>query len=488
VPDKPARLFDRDREWTALRRFSAWAPGHPTLGVVSGRRRQGKTFLLDAFTQAVGGFYFVATESTEVEALRQFGQALGEYLGVGEELRFRDWEEAITGVFRLCADQLVVIDEFPYLVKASPVLPSLLQRELDPPAQRTRGSQTNLILCGSAMSVMGGLLSGQAPLRGRASMELMVKPLPYRMAAEFWGITDPRLAVLVHAIVGGTPAYRTQFVRGDAPEGIDDFDDWVIRAVLDQESLLFREARYLLAEEADVRDPGLYHSVLAAIATGNNSRGGIANYMERKSTDLSHPLTVLEDCALISRQADAFRDGRFLYTIEEPLVRFYEAVMRRSSTALERGLAAQVWRSSQARFLGQVVGPHFEALCRDYAIDAAMAMFGELSCEVRAGTVADPANRTQIEVDVVVFGMSEPGSKKRIISLGEVKWGEVMTPAHLARLARARDLLAVKGYDVSDCVLACYGGAGFAAELATLQGQGRVALISLSDLYTSPAV
>ena len=484
--DKPARLFARDREWAALTRFSTWSPGQPTLGVVSGRRRKGKTYLLDAFAEAVGGFYFVATESTEVEALRQFGQALGEYLGVGEELRFRDWEEALTAVLRLCADRLVVIDEFPYLVKASPALPSLLQRELDPPAQRSRASQTKVILCGSAMSVMGSLLSGQAPLRGRASMEMLVKPLPYRTAAAFWGFTDPRLAVLVHAIVGGTPAYRTQFVRGDAPEGIDDFDDWVIRAVLDQESLLFREARYLLAEEAEVRDPALYHSVLAAIATGNNSRGGIANYMERKSSDLAHPLAVLEACGLISRQADAFRDGRFLYRIDEPLIGFYEAVMRRAWTALDRGLAAQVWRSSQARFLGQVVGPHFEAMCRDHAADAAMAMFGELSCDVRAGTVADPANRTQIEVDVVVFGMSEPGRKKRVISLGEAKWGEVMTPAHLSRLARARDLIAAKGYDVGDCVLTCYGAAGFAADLVSAEREGQVALVTLDDLYTSP--
>ncbi|MBO0815945.1 MAG: hypothetical protein J2P30_12510 [Actinobacteria bacterium] len=67
------------------------------------------------------------------------------------------------------------------------------------------------------MTVMGQLLAGQAPLRGRASLELPVRPFGYREAAAFWGVNDPQLAVLLHAIVGGTPAYRREFVAFDAP-------------------------------------------------------------------------------------------------------------------------------------------------------------------------------------------------------------------------------------------------------------------------------
>ena len=55
------------------------------------------------------------------------------------------------------------------------------------------------------MPVMGQLLAGQAPLRGRASLELLVRPLGYRDAARFWNADDPELAVLLHAVVGGTP-------------------------------------------------------------------------------------------------------------------------------------------------------------------------------------------------------------------------------------------------------------------------------------------
>lgn len=70
------------------------------------------------------------------------------------------------------------------------------------------------------MSVMGGLLAGSAPLRGRASLELVMQPFGYRDAARFWGADHPRLAALLHAIVSGTPAYRREFVAvGEAKWG-----------------------------------------------------------------------------------------------------------------------------------------------------------------------------------------------------------------------------------------------------------------------------
>jgi hypothetical protein len=42
-----------------------------TLGIVSGRRRQGKTFLLRALCEATGGFYFAADEATDGDSLHQ---------------------------------------------------------------------------------------------------------------------------------------------------------------------------------------------------------------------------------------------------------------------------------------------------------------------------------------------------------------------------------------------------------------------------------
>ncbi|MGO4420403.1 hypothetical protein AB4Z54_17140 [Streptomyces sp. MCAF7] len=65
--DKPVGMFDRDFEWEELVRFASYAGAEATLGVVSGRRRQGKTFLLDGLCRAAGGFFFAAS------ALRRCG-------------------------------------------------------------------------------------------------------------------------------------------------------------------------------------------------------------------------------------------------------------------------------------------------------------------------------------------------------------------------------------------------------------------------------
>ncbi|PXX69301.1 hypothetical protein DFR70_102990 [Nocardia tenerifensis] len=487
---KPERVFNRDREWDGLVRFATSPSTDVRLGIVSGRRRQGKTFLLDAVAEVVGGFFFTATDATEVEALAGFGAAVAAYAG-GGRYAFQDWDEALERLFAVVGEGLVVIDEFPYLIKASPSLPSVLQRALDPRGYARRAG-SRVLLCGSAMSVMGRLLAGTAPLRGRASLELIVKPLGYRESARFWGIEDPRLAVLVHAIVGGTPAYRREFVAGDAPESLADFDSWVLRTVLNPQVPLFREARYLLAEETEIRDAALYHAVLGAIAGGHTTRGGIANAIGRSSTGLGHPLSVLEDAQLVTREADPFTRGKSVYRVVEPLIVFYEAIMRREWTRLERGNSEAAWHNSRATFLSQVVGPHFEGICREWAMSVGPEVFGDLPGLVAAATVSDPQGKRQIQVDVAVLAPEETGQPRRILSLGEVKWDRTMTIGHVDRLRRARELLSAKGYDTSRTVLACYSGAGFDENLravGTSPGQrpdegDNVLLVDLNTVYS----
>lgn len=333
---------------------------------------------------------------------------------------------------------------------------------------------------------MGQLLAGQAPLRGRASLELLVRPFSYRDAARFWGAEDPRLAVLLHSVVGGTPAYRREFVAYDVPDGLGDFDAWMVRTVLNPQSPLFREARYLLSEETEIRDPGLYHSVLGAIAAGNRTNGGIANFIGRKSSDLTHPLNVLEDRSLVAREPDVLRRGRWTYRVAEPLINFYEAIMRPEWFRLEAGQAEAAWREQAPCFLSRVVGPHFESICRTFAQSQGEDLFGGLPVgEVGAGIVNDPETRSQIEIDVVAFSPAAPGQSRKIVSLGEVKWGEVMGRKHIGRLARARDLLSAN-FDTSDCVLACYSAAGFQKGLNDVQEPGRV-LVTLDDIYHTEA-
>src|SRR2546423_1878501 len=126
---KPAHVFDRDHEWEGLARFASSSNPDVRLGIVSGRRRQGKTYLLDAVATAVGGFFHTAIDATELEALARFGEALGAHTG-GGRYALANWEEALERLFASVPEGLIVLDEFPYLSKATPSLPSLIQHAL----------------------------------------------------------------------------------------------------------------------------------------------------------------------------------------------------------------------------------------------------------------------------------------------------------------------------------------------------------------------
>jgi AAA+ ATPase superfamily predicted ATPase len=474
---RPGDMFDREEEWDTLVRFATSRSPHALLGIVSGRRRQGKSYLLQALCEQADGVYLSAAELTGREALLALGAALGASRGL-PPLLLTDWPSALDAVLALSADHPlpVVIDEFPYLAKAVPELPSHLQTALGPRRPQRRGSRVRLVLCGSALSFMGRLLSGTAPLRGRATLDMVVRPFDYRAAARFWGLDDPALALRVHAIVGGTPAYRREFVDDDAPASMNDFDGWVTRTVLNPRSPLFREARYLLAEETDLRDTTGYHALLAAVTAGNATRARIGSALGRTGTEISHQLTVLEDAGLLVRREDAFRRQRPTYAVAEPLLAFYEAVMRPQWPRLERGHGAAVWAESRSRFAAQVLGPHFESLCREWAAyHAAPETLGGVPARVDAGVVSDPVGRATHEVDVVALDASE-----RVLALGEAKLGEVMGIGHVERLRRVRELL---GRRADAARLLCFSGAGFAADLRAAARRGEVELVDLTRLY-----
>jgi hypothetical protein len=83
-----------------------------------------------------------------------------------------------------------------------------------------------------------------------------------------------------------------------------------------------------------------------------------------------------------------------------------------------------------------------------------------------------------------VWKSPQDGEARQVLLLGEAKWGEVMGQGHLDRLVRARELLALKGYDMSATVLACFGGAGFTPELTAAAKRDKgIRLIDPEGVY-----
>ncbi|MGQ0775850.1 MAG: AAA family ATPase [Pseudonocardiales bacterium] len=480
---KPADLFDREWEWGRLVDFMTDPRPTPTLGVVSGRRRQGKTMLLQSVAEQAGGFFFEAVQGQPAEQLRLLGAALAEHLRLPAALDLPDWSSALDALLDLARERSlpVVLDEFSYLVTASPALPSLLQAALSPAQRRSR--PTRLVVCGSAISLMGSLLTANAPLRGRAGLELVVHGFDYRTAGEFWKLGDrPDVAFAVFAVLGGTPAYAREFVREDAPADGSDLERWLTERVLDPASPLFREGPTLLAEDPElstVRDRSLYHSVLAAVAGGNRTTSAVASYVRRSSDQLAHPLRILVEAGLLDRAGDPLRRGRPQYRVNEPIIRFHHAVMRPRWAALQRRTID--WPRIRPTLRAQIFGPAFEELARTWTerFASPTTLGGDVE-RVGHTVVADPASRVGHEVDVLVVGTAPDGAPG-VLAVGEATADEVITRRHVDRLRRVRELLGVRA--VPGCRLLCFSGAGFAPELLAAPPSPDVVLVDLARLY-----
>jgi AAA+ ATPase superfamily predicted ATPase len=457
------------------------------LGVVHGRRRLGKTYLLSALSEQTGGFTFEATQDTESMTLGRLGRELAAHMGAPAPLHFDDWGEAVDALLRLGSNRptTVVLDEFPYLAQSTPSIASIIQRAFSPRRPERLASQVRLILCGSALAFMGNLLTGQAPLRGRSSLDLVVPPLDFREHRAFWGIDNERIAAQLFAITGGTPAYRT-LARGGAPHDERSFARWVCSNPLSSSSPLFREAHYLLTEDLDVRDPQVYNSILGAAATGSTTRTAIATQVGRKVTDIAHHLSVLESTGYLTKVDDAFSTRKPRWHIADQIIRFDRAVMQPAWSRLSTtNDPAPTWELQQGAFRSQVLGPQFENMCRDWVQSHAdPSRFNAEAITRVAPAVVSMGGRDQAEIDVVVFGVV--AGRTMLVSIGECKWSETVTPAHVARLERVRSRLGASGVDVSRTSLAFYSGQRRGTGVRGNMPAG-LKHVDIAEIYGAPA-
>lgn len=449
TPDRPSEMVGRRTEWERLTRFAESGIEQATLGIVWGRRRVGKSFLLSALAERSGGFYYGAVRGSSGEALRDLGERLGRFEGAPAPLALDSWDDAVAALFRIGRDRerVVVLDEFPYLLEHTPELDSLLQRAFGPGSDLRGESRARLVVCGSAISVMRRLLSGTAPLRGRAGLDLRVSPFDLRSARELHGIDDLPTAFRTWAVIGGVAAYAREMAGSDLPRRADDFDRWIRERVLSPSAPLFNEVPLLLSEDpttAKARKLNLYHATLAGVATGHRAHGRLTGYVQVSGASLTPIVDALVATGLIHRVEDPLRDNRPTYHPADPLIRFHYAILRRHASRLARPGADldALWHELTPSFDSQVLGPAFETAARDWVAHVASEeTLGGSPVHVGPSTVAlsDGGER---ELDVVVAGdADDPPGERTVHAIGEAKAGARLTGRHLHRLEEAREAL-----------------------------------------------
>lgn len=484
-PAKPSDVFDRVDEWDDLARFVTDGTRGLKIGIVRGRRRHGKSFLLEHLCRAVDGAYSLALQESRAMALDHFSEGLARWLGfpVGH---FDDWvtalDTAVDGLAR-AGRSLLVLDEFPYLTAHSPELPSVIQALYDRRGPAKGGPPFRLILCGSSIAVMSTLLAGNQALRGRAVIDMRMGPFSYRDSADYWE-TDAGSAFLVDSVLGGAPGYRD--IVGAAP-GPGRFFDWLRRSVLNPSHALFSEPDYLLAEDPKIGERATYHAIWEAVSGGATSPTQIASVMGMDTGTLTYHLNIMRDGGFVRYDQDVLLQRRPVITVADPVVKFHNLVVKPNLLDFEMRNAESAWERSQATFSSKIQGPHFEDLSREWARRHAREAGLEDIGQVGTTVVACKEHRGH-EVDVVALSRNSlPRSKTATITLlGEAK--HTSRPRgvdDLERLRHIADLLAERGMDTSSTGYAIFSLSGFTRQLTTAAGEGRVHLLDLPGLYGS---
>ncbi|MEU8617812.1 ATP-binding protein [Streptomyces sp. NPDC048623] len=490
---RPQGLYDREAEWDRLVALVGDPRPRPVIGVVTGPRGHGKSFLLKALAHATGGLYFCGQEAAQAETLRALARQYARHAGLAQAPRWTGWKDALLALADTARGSalVVVIDGFPEVVRESPGLPAVISEVCHRLGDGPGGSsRLRLLLCGSTTPVMSRLLSGSAAW---VDQVVEMAPLDYRQARRLWAIDEPALALRVHAVVGGSTAFRFDPAGDRPPGGFADFDRWIQERVLSPRLPLFWKAGHLLDTVPDSWDVAVCHSTVAALATGRTTPGEIADFLDRPATDVPHILSHLEGRGLVRGEPDAFQPGLIHYRITEPLLAFDHAVIRpHRSELLDADADADadadgtrtgaVWRQARSVFETDVAGPHFAQICREWAARfAPAALFADAPESAVSGSLPH-TDSEPVVIDVVVRGRQArlPGP---LLSIGLVSWAHPMDTPHLERLRGHLPHLAALGEDTGRTRLVCYSAAGFGPGLREAEANGDVLLVSPEQLY-----
>jgi len=348
------KFVDRREELSILE--SLYESGKPQLVIVYGRRRVGKTRLLLEFLRGRDGLYFYVPRGGEGTILGEFSKVVEDEFFKG--FRFQDFSsflEYLSGKFG--GRRVIVIDEFQRLIEIEGAL-SLIQKFWD---ERFSKGNSMLILSGSSIGAVKRVaLRGDAPLYGRRTFTLNLKPLGFLDVREWFSKFTAEDLVKIYAAFGGTPAYLEKVDENVPPE------ENIINLILRRGGALYDEPEYLLLEE--LRTPSHYMDILTAISLGKCYLSEISDFTKIERENLTTYLSSLETLEIIRREYPILVEKRkSRYSIVDPFFEFWFRFVRPNKGVLELGLEDRVWSSIREDF-NRYLGKIFERIAREYII------------------------------------------------------------------------------------------------------------------------
>ncbi len=395
-----------------------WSKPAARLGLVWGRRRVGKTLLLQRFAQGrPRTIYHTFAGRSGADELAVLSRTWRSDLRSARQspqwdLPSDSWTNFLEGLAREARAKplLLILDEFQEGVAAIPELPGLIRALWD---DRGGRGKLRILLCGSAMRTMEAMQEERAPLYGRFDVRLLIHPFQPHEAALMLPKLHPYDRAVVWGLVGGMPPY------------LDCWDQGADIETNLQELFLSPAGRLLLEGDLALRGEMLADlevSVLHAIALGHTQYHEIQNSLH---SEPSRQLERLMELRLVERVQPITESGsrsrRRTYRIADNFLAFWLGQIMPHRASIDRGLGFAVGDALVRPSLRDFLGPRWEEAFRIYLRRRAAS--GEFGPVVAVGPFwsherpAADGSVVDTEIDAVMLA----GRSREAVLVGEAK-------------------------------------------------------------------
>lgn len=438
--------------------------------VIYGRRRVGKTALINEFCKDKPTIFFSALNTTEKENLNALSKSIMNFERPDMESapEFSSYDAALDELTALSKENRIVfvIDEYPYLAKAKPSISAMLQHIIDHKWTETR---MYLILCGSSMSFMENqVLGNESPLYGRRTGQFKIEPLDYREAAVFHPYLSSEDNALIYGITGGVPHYINKL---DVRSSIDEA---LLENLFDRSSYLYEEPGNLLKQE--LREPAIYNAIIKAIADGSSKMNDIKMKVGEESSVISKYLKTLIDLGIVKKETPVTEKPgkKTIYLLADNFFRFWYRFVPVNMSAIDSGRISKLYPHAVKQHLSDYMGLTFEKMCQDYLLYYSDNLPIEL-CNIGQWWGTDPKKKKQVQIDIV--GTPVQGNDYII---GSCKYRNEKIGVDELNLIKDYASILGKGNNYHYYI---FSKGGFTDGLLQAQDRGEVHLITLEDLY-----
>ena len=364
--------------------------------IIYGRRRVGKTSIINEFSKDKPTIFFSALNASAQENLEALSQAIHSYANPDavDAPIYPNLDSALSAITELAKKErlIFVIDEYPYLAKADASISSRLQHLIDHVWEK---GNLFLILCGSSMSFMENQVLGyESPLYGRRTGQMKIQALTYKEMTAFNPQLTPEQQALVYGITGGIPHYINKL------NVQNNIDEALLENLFNTSSYLYEEPENLLKQE--LREPAVYNSIITAIAGGASRPNEISTKVGIESAICAKYLKVLLELGILTKTTPITEKfgKKTIYRIEDNFFRFWYRFVPQNISAISSGRFPQIYEQAVKKHIPTYMGLVFEKMCRDYLLRYE-TFYPMLLSEIGEWWGSDAKTKKEVQIDIV---------------------------------------------------------------------------------------